>query len=162
MKVMRTLLAGAVGAIAGLLVTVGPAQAAAPPLPVTNDIVLKQGDYCTNFAVHLVTYSASTDARHPGLFTGPGYAIVTNTTSNKSITYNISGPGTVTLNPDGGFSVSATGTNLFWTTKKNSYAGVPQISYTSGPVSFTVNRSGKTTAYNNTGSTTDVCAALSG
>src|SRR5690242_12395373 len=117
MKALRTLLVGAVVAIVGLLAVVGPAQAAPPPLPVTNDVVLAQGDYCAGFAVHVVTYSASSDVHHPGLFTGPGYAIVTNTTSNKSITYNISGPGTVTSNPDGGYSVSAKGPNLFWTTK---------------------------------------------
>jgi hypothetical protein len=105
MKVVKTVLVGAGVAIAGLLAVVGPAQAA-PPLPVTNDLVLSQGDYCAGFNVHLVTYSASSDVHHPGLFTGPGYAIVTNTATNKLISYNTSGPGTATSNPDEGFSVS--------------------------------------------------------
>jgi hypothetical protein len=161
MKVMRKLLFGAVVAIAGLLLMAGPAQAA-PPFPVVVDEVLAAGDYCTGFAVHVVQYSKSTDAHHRGFFTGPGYAVVTNTTTNKSITYNVSGPGTPTSNPDRGFSVRATGTNLFWTTRANSYPGVPQISYTTGPLSFTVAGSGKTTAYQHSGSTTDVCAALGG
>ncbi|MFC5947935.1 hypothetical protein ACFQH9_06575 [Pseudonocardia lutea] len=161
MKVLRALLTSAVFATAGLLAVAGSAQAAPPQAVVVEDRILPQGDYCTNFAVHVVVYSASSDEHHPGFATGPGYAVVTNTTSNKSIRYNVSGPGTFTVNPDGGFSVSARGTNLFWTTKANSYPGVPQISYTSGPVSFTVAGSGKTTAYSHSGATTDVCAALS-
>jgi hypothetical protein len=162
MRVLGTLFAAAT-VTASLFAAAGPAQAA-PPLPVTNDLVLLSQDtaggdgYCKHFDVHLVTYSASSDVHHPGLFTGPGFTTVTNITTGKSITYNTSGPGKVTLDP---VTVDARGTNLFYTTQANSFAGVPQISYTSGPVHFQLNATGLTRAYAHTGRTTDVCAALS-
>jgi hypothetical protein len=160
MRVLRTLFAAAT-VTASLFAAAGLAQAA-PPLPITNDIVLPAGDFCQGFDVHLVTYSASTERPRPGsgFFAGPGFATVTNTTTNKTLTYNISGPGTVSS--DGStLTVDARGTNLFWTTKANSFKGVPQISYTSGPVHFAVDAAGLTTEYSHTGRTTDVCAALS-
>ena len=59
----------------------------------------------------------------------------------------------------------AGGPNLLYTTVANSYPGVPQLSYTTGRVQFTVLTNpdgsfGKTTAYSLTGNRTDVCAAL--
>jgi hypothetical protein len=84
----------------------------------------------------------------------------TNLKTGKQLTYNISDPGTVVVNPDGSFSAHAGGANLLWTTVANSYPGVPQLAYTTGHVQFTVDASGKTTSYSLSGSSTDVCAAL--
>jgi hypothetical protein len=161
MSALRTLFAAAT-VTASLFAAAGIAQAA-PPLPKTNDTILPAGEFCEDFDVHLVTYSASSERPRAGsgFFAGPGFATVTNTTTNETLTYNISGPGTV-LSDESSVTVDARGTNLFWTTEANSAEGVPQISYTSGPVHFTVNATtGVTTDYSHTGPTTDVCAALS-
>jgi hypothetical protein len=88
---------------------------------------------------------------------------VTNLGSGKSLTYNISGPGTFWHN-DATFGGQLYGPNLLWTLPENlpeEPAGVPALSYTTGPVSFTVDAdSGKTLSYSHQGTTTDVCAAL--
>jgi hypothetical protein len=47
-----------------------------------------------------------------------------------------------------------------WTTKKNSFPGVPQISYTTGHVTFTLDPEGLTTSYTLEGNRTDVCEVL--
>jgi hypothetical protein len=89
---------------------------------------------------------------------------VTNVETGKSLTYNISGPGTFWHNPTTGtLGGQLYGPNLLWTTPENlpdEPAGVPTLSYTTGPVSFTGDASGKTTFYSHRGTTTDVCAAL--
>jgi hypothetical protein len=85
---------------------------------------------------------------------------VTNQTSRESVSYNVSGPGTVVSEPNGAFSIDAHGPNLLWTTPANSYPGVPTISYTTGHVTLRVAASGLTTAYNLAGRQTDVCAVL--
>jgi hypothetical protein len=87
---------------------------------------------------------------------------VTNVQTGKSLTYNISGPGTFWQNPTAGtFGGQLYGPNLLWAPQKNLPAGVPALSYTTGPVSFTVDASsGRTTSYSHRGTTKDVCAAL--
>jgi hypothetical protein len=86
---------------------------------------------------------------------------VTNLKTGKSLTYNISGPGTFWQNPTAGtFGGQLYGPNLLWTSPENAPAGVPALSYTTGPVSFTVDASGTTTSYSHRGTTKDVCAAL--
>jgi hypothetical protein len=158
MKATRGLMAISVVAAAGVAMAMGVAQAAPQAgEPITTHLAAK--DYC-GFPVTVVNTS-NQELRGGGKFTGPGDVTVTNDQTGKTITYNVSGPGTVTSTPDGGFAVDATGTNFFWTTAKNSYPGVPTISYTTGHLQFTVNKSGKTTSYSTTGNTTDVCAALS-
>jgi hypothetical protein len=94
--------------------------------------------------------------------TGNAQATVTNQSTGESITFNISGPATVVINPDGSFSAEAGGPNLLWTTQDNSFPGVPTISYTTGRVTFAVDASGQTTSYTLAGGTrqTDVCALL--
>jgi hypothetical protein len=94
--------------------------------------------------------------------TGHATATVTNATTGKSVSFNISGPATVTINPDGSFSADAAGPNLLWTLPENSFRGVPTISYTTGHVTFAVDASGQTTSYTLAGGArqTDVCAIL--
>jgi hypothetical protein len=86
---------------------------------------------------------------------------VTNVETGKSLTYNISGPGTFWQNPTAGtFGAQLYGPNLLWTEPAKLPAGVPALSYTTGPVSFSVDANGNTTSYSHRGRTTDVCAAL--
>jgi hypothetical protein len=94
--------------------------------------------------------------------TGRARATVTNQTTGKSVSFNISGPGTAVF--DSAFnilSVDAHGPNLFWTEQQHSFTGVPFISYTTGHVTFTVDRTSRdTTSYTLAGRRTDVCALL--
>jgi hypothetical protein len=90
---------------------------------------------------------------------GRASAVVTG--NGKTLTFHISGPGTLTSYPSGAFDIDATGPNLLWTTHANSFPGVPTIAYTTGPVHVEVNSTGLTTDYNLTsGNSTDVCALL--
>jgi hypothetical protein len=97
-------------------------------------------------------------------FTGHAKAIVTNDNTGESITYNVSGPGTQTFfsfpRTDVDFTIDAAGPNLLWTTRGNSFPGVPQIAYTTGRVRVAVDKTGKTTNYQLNGRSTDVCAKL--
>jgi hypothetical protein len=86
---------------------------------------------------------------------------VTNDDTGKSITYNVSGPGTQTVFLDGSFTIDAAGPNLLWTTVENSKpAGVPQLAYTTGRVRLAVDKTGHTTSYQLNGRSTDVCTKL--
>ena len=62
----------------------------------------------------------------------------------------------------GSFSVDAAGPNLLWTARENlaNFPDVPEISYTTGHVTFAVDASGQTTSYTLAGRRTDVCAVL--
>lgn len=148
-------------AVLGTFALVGTAHAAEPvtiPLPGTD--TAGSAGYCS-FPVTVVYTSDQQLRPGPnGLTTGHATATVTNDTTGKTLTYNVSGPGKVTNNPDGSFAVVAGGPNLLWTTVANSYPGVPQLAYSTGRVQFSVASSGKTTSYSLNGSRTDVCAAL--
>jgi hypothetical protein len=126
--------------------------------------------YCLGFDV-LVTWTdfkqfivreTTTNGTTTLQIAGKAKATVTNTTTGESISLNISGPGTIVINSDNSFSVDAAGPNLFWTEQKNSFNGVPTISYTTGHVTFAVNAGGLTTSYTLAGGArqTDVCAVL--
>ena len=92
--------------------------------------------------------------------TGHAQATVTNQSTGASVSYNISGPGTVVVYPDGAFSIDAHGPNLLWTRSEFSFPGIPTISYTTGHVTVQVAASGQTTSYRLRGRQTDVCAVL--
>jgi hypothetical protein len=168
-RVLRGL--SAAPAVLGLL-SAAPAVAERPHpayIPGPNPTVLE--GYCTGFtAVVMFTelnqyiIQETTDPETGALIlkiTGHAQATVTNQSTGASVTYNISGPGTVVINPDGSFSVDAAGPNLLWTTPENSFPGVPTISYTTGHVTFTVDRTTReTTSYSLAGRRTDVCALL--
>ena len=96
-------------------------------------------------------------------------ASVQNVTSGKTLEYNSSGPGSVTTHSDGSYTVNTHGGNLFYTTVRNTFAGVPavpQIFYSTGHLVFTVaagqlnDNSAPTVAWALTGRMTNVCAAL--
>jgi hypothetical protein len=157
------------------LLSAAPADAQRPHPPYNpgpNPTVLPQGEYCDDFTA-VVTFTTLNqyiiqDTTDPVThvetlrITGHAQATVTNQSTGESVTYNISGPATVVINPDGSFSAEAGGPNLLWTTQDNSYPGVPTISYTTGHVTFAVDASGQTTSYTLAGGArqTDVCAVL--
>jgi hypothetical protein len=85
---------------------------------------------------------------------------VTNVATGETLTYKVSGPGTVIVNEDGSFSGDASGQNLLWTSVENSFEGVPQLAYSTGRVRFVVDENGLTTGYTLNGRRIDVCAAL--
>jgi hypothetical protein len=154
-----------------LLATTVGAQRPQQPIPSPVPFVL--ADYCEGFEV-LITYTDANqyiirqtnapDGTSTLKITGHAKVTVTNVTTGKSLSYNISGPGTVITYPTGAFSVDAGGPNLLWTTRANlaNYPNVPTLSYTTGRVAFQVDPSGQTTSYTHSGATTDVCAALAG
>jgi hypothetical protein len=163
----------AVSLVGLLLPAVAGAQRPhAPYIPGPNPTVLE--GYCPGFTA-IVTFSQFNqyiiqDTTNPvtGVetlrITGHARATVTNATTGESVTYNISGPATVVINPDGSFSANAAGPNLLWTTRANlaNFPDVPTISYTTGHVSFAVDATGQTTSYSLAGGArqTDVCAVL--
>ena len=169
MKKTRMLLAAA-AAVAGLVAFAGPAQAEQPPTTTTN-YSLAANEYC-DFPVS-IEYISKQQVRTTSdpdtgvitqVFRGRASAVVTG--NGKTLTFHISGPGTITFFPDGAFNIDATGANLLWTTHANSFPGVPTIAYTTGPVHVEVaeptpNSVGLTTAYTLTsGNSTDVCDLL--
>jgi hypothetical protein len=114
----------------------------------------------TDFNQYIVRSTTAPNGTKTIRITGRARAIVTNQATGASVSYNISGPGTLVFNPDGSFSGDVAGPNLLWTTRANSFPGVPTISYTTGHVTFAVVPSGVTTSYSLAGPRTDVCAVL--
>jgi hypothetical protein len=152
------------------LLWAAPAGAQRPHVPTSSDPVTLEG-YCEGFTA-VVTYTEfnqyiiqemTSDGTTTLKITGYVQATVTNQTTGKSVTYNISGPGTIVLYPDGSFSIDAGGPNLLWTLPENleQFPDVPTISYTTGHVTVEVAASGETTFYHLQGAPpTDVCAVL--
>jgi hypothetical protein len=162
MKKTRTLLAAA-AAIAGLAAFAGPAQAA-PPQPFDPFILQANDDlgggYCS-FPVLVGGFSKSGFKGPHDRVTGFTSVTVTNMDTEKKLTFNASGPGTFTNNPDGSFSLDASGPWLTWTTVENSQpAGVLQLAYTNGHLHYEVDENGNTQVYTLDGKSQDVCALL--
>ena len=169
MKRTRTLLAAA-AAIAGLVAFAGPAQAVPPQAEPSDPFVLLGTDtkgldgYC-DFPVEVVFISNPGPVHKPRGNASTGFisATVTNQTTGKTLTFNISGPGTFTTAEDGSFTIDTHGANLLYTTVENlsEFPDVPQLAYTTGHVYVEVDATGETTVYELNGKSTDVCAELS-
>jgi hypothetical protein len=170
-RVVRCLIAGP-AVLLGLL-WAGPALAADPRIPLTAaPVTLPAGEFCPNFDVlvtfvdfnqYIIRSSTAADGTTTLQITGRARATATNLATGESVSYNISGPGTVVLYPNGNIkSGDLAGPNLLWTSVTNSFPGVPKISYTTGHVTFAVAPSGLTTSYSLAGGArqTDVCAVL--
>ena len=146
------------------------ARADDPRVPLTAPTVTLSG-YCEGFDVsveftrykqYIIRQSTTPDGTTTLQIAGNAKATVTNLSTGESVSYNVSGPGTIVIHPDGSFTIDAAGPNLLWTLPENSQPGVPTISYTTGHVTVAVDASGKTTSYKLAGGArqTDVCAAL--
>ena len=156
---------------AGLVGVAGPAHADRPPTD-TGSFTLPgtatagTNGYCPfevrfDYVSHQrVSQSTNPDGSTEIRATGNARATVTNVSTGKSLRYNVNGPGTTTVHPNGAFESDYTGPNLFFTTVANSHPGVPQLAFTTGHVRFSVAASGLTTSYRLNGHSTDVCAAL--
>ena len=131
-RLVRCLIA--VPAVLVGLLSAGPALAADPRIPLTAAPVTlpsaaNPGEYCQGFTARITVQdfnqyiirqtidpmSGATILR----ITGRARATVTNLTTLKSVSYNISGPGTLVLNSDGSFSGDLHGPNLLWTARAN-------------------------------------------
>lgn len=158
---------------AGIALTAATGMAMAapkPPGPLTEFTLPSQdfaglNGYCQDFDVKVSYSSAAAPHGQKEVWAGRGTVTVTNETSNKSLTYNASGPGTFKSIDGPAVTYDLHGPNFFWTTAGNSYQDVPEIVYTTGRVRFTYQGTfaepGLTTAWQLNGTATDVCAALS-
>ena len=168
----RTIRAAFAAMLTGLaaLTLAAPAWAADPRIPLTASNATLEG-YCqgfnvsveyTTFKQYIIRQSTAPDGTTTIQIAGNAKATATNLSTGKSASYNVSGPGTVVLYPNGSFTIDAAGPNLLWTLPQNSYPGVPTISYTTGHVTLAVDASFKTTSYHLAGGArqTDVCAVL--
>jgi hypothetical protein len=180
----RTLFTAApVLALAAMMLTLAaPAGASDPRIPLSAEpfVLPERNDdsgYCEGFAVeitfpefnqYIIQQTVEPDGTTTLHITGHAQATVTRLDEDgepvESVTYNISGPGTVVIYPDSAFSLDLTGPNLLYTEAKNleDFSDVPTISYTTGHVTVKVDASGQTTDYNLAGGArqTDVCAVL--
>jgi hypothetical protein len=155
------------------LLLAAPAGAQRPHDPVPLPPVVLEG-YCEGFTViimwtafnqYFIRATTSPDGTSTFKITGQAKAtLTTDPPTGESVTYNISGPGTIVVDPDGAFSIDAAGPNLLWTLRENlaDFPDVPTISYTTGHVTVEVAASGQTTSYTLAGGArqTDVCAVL--
>jgi hypothetical protein len=174
--IRRPALAAVLTALAALALA-APALAADPRVPAPpldpNPLTLPAGDYCQGFDVkievvdfnqYIIRSTTAPDGTVTLRIAGRARAKVTRTDTGESVSFNISGPGTLVFNPDGSFSGDLAGPNLLWTARANlaSFPDVPTVSYTTGHVTFAVDASGQTTSYQLAGGArqTDVCAVL--
>jgi hypothetical protein len=175
---MRRLIGVAILAIvasfSSYIVLAAPALAADPRIPLTADPVpLPAADYCQDFDAridfvdfnqYIIRQTTAPDGTVTLRIAGRARATVTNLETGESVSFNISGPGTLVFNPDGSFSGNLAGPNLLFTKDENlaNFPNVPTVSYTTGRVTFSVDASGQTTSYTLAGGArqTDVCALL--
>lgn len=165
--IRKALLGGVVGCATALGLAASPAVAA-PGLTGTGEMgSLVLSGYCSfDVSIVYLDHEHSTTTTLPDGSTvtqvnGAFKAVVENVATGKTISYNLSGPGTFTTSPDGTVQAVVRGPYLAFTTPENSYPGVPTLSYTTGRVTWTVDPSGLTTSSSSSGPQTDVCAALS-
>ena len=148
--------------------SVAPAAAADPRIPLPPTDVALDDQFCafpvnihfTDANQYIIHQTVAPDGTTTLDITGRARATVTNVSTGKQVSYNISGPGTIVIFPDGAFSIDAHGPNLLWTRRDLSFPGVPAISYTTGHVRVQVDASGDTTDHSLSGRRTDVCQVL--
>jgi hypothetical protein len=175
----RTFRAAFTAVLASLaaLAFAAPARADDPRVPLTASPVPLSG-YCDGFDVlveftdykqYIIRQSTAPDGTTTLKIAGKSKATVTRLSdagepTGESVSYNVSGPGTIVIYPDGSFTIDAAGPNLLWTLSKNLkfFPDVPTISYTTGHVTLAVDKSGQTISYTLAGGArqTDVCAVL--
>jgi hypothetical protein len=97
------------------------------------------------------------------LITGALTVTNTNLSTGKTITSNISGPGTATFFSDGSVTTEATGRGIYALLPPDAQRfGVPPVGLTAGPLTTSVDADGNLTSFSLQGHVQlDVCTALS-
>jgi hypothetical protein len=166
----------ALGALLGMfagVVTAAPALArglkwqfnAPPPGP-----IILPADFC-GFQI-AVSFPAdkeyfkvlkTADGSMTFLITGALTVSNTNLSTGKTITENISGPGTATFFPDGSVTTEELGRSVYALEPTDAQRfGVPPLGLTAGPLTTSVDANGNLTSFSVQGHVlVDVCAALS-
>ena len=85
---------------------------------------------------------------------------ITNVSTGRSITVNVSGPGTAVLHPDGSITVTARGSSFLILYPTDITPG-PAFLINTGRYVATFNAAGQETLISQSGTQFDVCAALS-
>jgi hypothetical protein len=95
--------------------------------------------------------------------TGSLKVAVTNHETGKTATYNISGPGTLTVSPDGSTFLVAEGSGIqFFLPAAQQQFNLPAVAYIKGRYTEATDAQGNVTGFIHDGATiSDVCAALS-
>jgi hypothetical protein len=143
----------------------GPKWQIVPAAPFTID-----ASFC-GFAVEVVPTTnefikllKTPDGSVIELLTGSAFASLTNLATGKTITENVSGPGTVTFFPDGSVTTAAKGLNgpVVLAPADAARFGLPIVSVTAGALTTSVAADGTITSVSLQGHVlVDVCAALS-
>jgi len=166
----------ALGALLGMLggaVTASPALARGPKwqfnAPPPGPVILP-ADFCgfrigVSFPVDKEYFKVlkAADGSMTLLVTGRLTLTNTNLSTGKTITANISGPGTATFFPDGSVTTEETGRAVYALVPADAQRfGVPPIGLTAGPLTTSVDVDGNLTSFSLQGHVlVDVCAALS-
>jgi hypothetical protein len=166
----------ALGALLGMfggVVTAAPALALGPKwqfnAPPPGPVILP-ADFCgfrigVSFPVDKEYFKVlkAADGSMTLLITGSLTLTNTNLSTGKTITANISGPGTATFFPDGSVTTEETGRAVYALEPADAQRfGVPPIGLTAGPLTTSVDVDGNLTSFSLQGHVlVDVCAALS-
>jgi hypothetical protein len=115
---------------------------------------------------YVVKATDNPDGSQSSRVTGSASVTLTNDTTGKSIAVNISGPATLTDEPDGSGLIDAQGHQIYWWNKQEqANLGLPggpdQLFLYTGHVVIRTDPNGVGTSWTRTGSVTDLCAALS-
>jgi hypothetical protein len=166
----------ALGALLGMfggVVTASPALARGPQwqfnAPPPGPVILP-ADFCgfqigVSFPVDKEYFKVlkAADGSMTLLITGSLTVTNTNLSTGKTITANISGPGTATFFPDGSVTTDELGRAVYALEPADAQRfGVPPIGLTAGPLTTSVDVDGNLTSFSLQGHVlVDVCAALS-
>jgi hypothetical protein len=139
-----------------------PVREGLPNGPLTLDAAI------CGFAVDLTSPTnkefATTFSSGKQIVTGALTASLTNDQTGKSITINISGPGTIVQNRDGTQTFTLSGRSLIWLFPNQLSQGSPgRLIWTSGPVVFHVDANFNVLSVDITSARVqDLCAVLAG
>lgn len=139
-----------------------PVREGLPDSPVALDASI------CGFGVHETTVTnkefITTFSSGKQIVTGALISTLTNDQTGKSITINISGPGTIVQNSDGAQTFTLLGRSLIWLYPNELGPGSPgRLIWTSGPVVFHVDANFNVVSFDITSARVlDLCAALAG
>jgi hypothetical protein len=147
----------------GLIAGAGPA-AAAPVQPVAFEFTTTSGDVC-DFPVHVVATGKGKEIDLPGdatILPAPGLTVTfTNTITEKSVSYVITGATHNRTLTNGNVVSTVTGLNTFVNSIEFQHTTLPGIFLVAGTYTFELDSEGhEVQVFSGTGPVTDVCALL--